>query len=138
MVVYHRLMEVDYLAPVALTQQVLPRMIERCSGHIAVVSSGAGKIGVPLRTGYCGAKHAVVGYFDALRAEVEIAYGIRVRVILPGAIHTPIAVSALSGDGTPRGQSDAHIDTGMDVNDAAQRMLAGLIEGRREIVVAEG
>ncbi|MGQ3179540.1 MAG: SDR family NAD(P)-dependent oxidoreductase, partial [Blastomonas fulva] len=37
--VYRRLIEVDYLAPVALTQLVLPRMAERRSGHIAVIGS---------------------------------------------------------------------------------------------------
>jgi short-subunit dehydrogenase len=138
LIVYRRLMEVDYLAPVALTQLVLPHMIARRGGHIAVVSSAAGKVGAPLRTGYCGAKHAVIGYFEALRAEVEIAYGIQVSVILPGYVRTPIVVSALTGDGTPRGQSDVNIEEGMDANDAAQLMLAGLIEGKREIVVAQG
>ena len=68
--VYRQLMEVDYLAPVALTQLLLPRLVEQGSGQLAVVSSVAGKLGAPLRTGYCGAKHAVVGYFEALRAEV--------------------------------------------------------------------
>ena len=71
--VYRELMEIDFFAPLRLTQLVLPHMIARRSGRIAIVSSVAGKLGVPLRTGYCAAKHACVGYFEALRAEVETA-----------------------------------------------------------------
>lgn len=136
--VYRVLMEVDYLAPVALTQQLLPRMVERGAGQIAVVSSVAGKVGAPLRTGYCGAKHAVVGYFEALRAEVEQAYGVGVSVILPGSVHTSVAVNALGGDGTRRGRSDTNIENGMSVEDAAQRIIAGLAKGLRTIDVSEG
>jgi short-subunit dehydrogenase len=136
--VYRQLIEVDYLAPVALTQQVLPRMVARRSGHIVVISSVAGKVGAPLRTGYCGAKHAVVGYFDALRAEVERAYGIRVSVVLPGSVRTAIAVNALTADGSRRGHSDEPIDSGMDPDEAARIIVDGLAAGQREIAVARG
>jgi dehydrogenase/reductase SDR family protein 7B len=136
--VYRTLMEVDYLAPVALTQLVLPRMVERGAGHIAAVSSVAGKVGVPLRTGYSGAKHAVVGYFSALRAEIEAAYGIAVTMILPGSVKTSIAINAVEGDGAPRGRSDPNIERGIDVNIAASTILQGIAEKRKEVVVAEG
>lgn len=136
--VYRTLMEVDFFAPLRLTQLVLPHMIARQSGHVAIVSSVAGKIGVPLRTGYCAAKHACVGYFDALRAEVETAYGIAVSVILPGSVQTEVAVNALSADGTRRGETDVNIAEGMPVGAAATRIADGLGARRREIVVAEG
>lgn len=136
--VYRQLMEVNYLAPVALTQQLLRRMVERRSGQIAVVSSVAGKVGAPLRTGYCGAKHAVIGYFDALRAEVEEAYGIHVSVILPGSVRTSIAINSLEGNGTSRGRSDDNIEHGMAVETAAALILSGLKNNSREIPVAEG
>lgn len=136
--VYRRLIEIDYLAPVALTQLVLPRMVERRNGHIAAVSSVAGKVGSPLRTGYSGAKHAIVGYFDSLRAEVEAAYGIGVSVVLPGSVRTSIAVNALTGDGSARGRSDANIDAGMDPAAVAETILDGIDAGKPEIVVADG
>ncbi len=118
--VYRQLIDIDYLAPVALTQLLLPRLVEQGSGQLAVVSSVAGKLGAPMRTGYCGAKHAVVGYFEALRAEVEEAYGIGVSVILPGSVRTAIASNALEGSGAARGRSDTNIDNGIDPNDAAK------------------
>jgi len=136
--VYRQLMEVDYLAPVALTQKLLPLMVARRSGHLAVVSSVAGKVGVPLRSGYCGAKHAVIGYFDALRAEIEQAYGIHVSVILPGSVKTSVAINALEGNGSARGRSDDNIDHGMDVELAAQQIIDGLKKHSREIPVADG
>lgn len=136
--VYRQLIEVDYMAPLALTQAVLPRMVEQGGGQLAVVSSVAGKVGTALRTGYCGAKHAVVGYFEALRAEVEQAYGIGVSVILPGSIRTAIAQNALEGNGAARGRSDTNIDNGIDPVVAAQTILDGLSARQHDIVVAEG
>jgi short-subunit dehydrogenase len=136
--VYRQLMEINFFAPVALTQALLPRLIERRSGNIAIVSSVAGKIGTPLRAGYCAAKHACCGYFEAARAELELAYGIGVSVILPGSVRTGIAMNALGADGRSRGKSDPNIDAGIDPADAARTIADGLANGDREIVVARG
>ena len=136
--VYRNIMEIDYFAPVRLTGLVLPHMVKRRSGHLAVISSVAGKVGVPLRTGYCSAKHALVGYFDALRAEVEQAYGIGVSVVTPGSVTTQIAVNAFAGDGAKYGQADANIDGGMPAAEAAKIILDGIGAGQREIPVAQG
>ncbi len=136
--VYRRIMEVDFFAPLALSQLVVPRMIARGSGHIVAVSSVAGKVGSPLRSGYCAAKHALIGYCDALRAECETAYGIGVTSILPGSVRTAIATNALLGDGAVRGVSDTNIDNGMDPEEVARQILDGLRAGAREIVIAEG
>ncbi len=133
--VYREIMEIDYFAPVRLTQLVLPHMVERRSGHLAVVSSIAGKVGVPLRTGYCSAKHACVGYFDSLRSEIEQAHGIGVSVITPGAVATPVAFSALAGDGSRFDRPDPMIDNGMAPARAAQIILDGIAAGQREIPV---
>jgi short-subunit dehydrogenase len=136
--VYRRLMEIDFFAPVRLTQLVLPWMVERKSGHLVAISSIAGKLGAPLRTGYCAAKHALTGYFDALRAEVEAAYGVKVSVVTPGSVRTAIAARALTADGSPRGRSDENIDNGMAPERAADIILDGVAKGQREIPVAEG
>ena len=136
--VYRRLMEVDFFAPLQLTQLVLPGMIERGSGAIVAIGSLAGRIGSPLRTGYCAAKHALLGYFEALRAEVETAYGVKVLSVMPGSVRTAVAANALLGDGEVRGVSDDNIDNGMDPAEVARLVLAALAEGRRELIVAEG
>jgi len=135
--VYRSLIEIDFLAPLRLTQLVLPHMVERRSGQIAVVSSVAGKIGAPLRTGYCAAKHACIGYFDALRAEIEVAFGVDVSVILPGYVQTAVSINALTANGVSYGRGDSNIETGMPASKAADIILDGLAAKKREIVVAD-
>ncbi len=136
--VYRSLMETDLFAPLRLTQLVAPHMVERRSGRLVAISSLAGRIGSPLRTGYCAAKHALLGYFEALRAEFEVAYNISVTTVLPGSVRTAIATNALQGDGSVRGMSDANIDSGMDPAEVARIIVTGIAENRREIVVAQG
>lgn len=136
--VYRQILDVDLLAPIWLTQLLLPRMAEGWSGHIVGISSVAGRLGTVLRTAYCAAKHGLIGYCDALRAEVEQAYGIRVTTVLPGSVRTMVAANALQADGSTRGESDTNIDAGMDPAECARRILAGIAEGQREIIVAEG
>lgn len=137
MAVFRKLLEIDLFAPVALTKEILPKMLGRGEGHIAVVSSVAGKIGVPARTGYCTAKHGLQGFFDALRAETA-ANGLRVTLITPGFIRTNIAKNALTADGSTRGRSDDNIDGGMDVDEAAEVILKGFAKGKEEIPVGKG
>lgn len=137
MSVYRRLMEVDVLGQIALTQQVLPVMLGQGGGHIVVTSSVAGKVGAAYRTGYCAAKHAVMGFFDALRAEVA-QHGIAVSTLTPGFIRTDISISALKGDGSSYNRVDSNIAGGMDVTRCARIILRGLRKRKPEIAVGEG
>lgn len=134
MSVYRRLMEVDVLGQIALTRQVLPLLYRQGSGHIAITSSVAGKVGVPYRTGYCAAKHAVMGFFDALRAEA-IHQGVQVTTITPGYIRTDISKNALTGDGGEYGTMDDEIAGGMDVDRCAEAIMDGFRQGKPEIAV---
>lgn len=135
--IYRRLMEVDYFAPVALTQAVLPGMLERSSGQIVVVSSVAGKFGTPLRSGYAAAKHALHGFFDCLRCEVA-KDGVSVTAIVAGAIHTNVSINAVTGDGSTYGVMDELQATGIDVSEAADAMVEGILADEPEVLVAEG
>ena len=66
-----------------------PAMVERGSGHIVNTASGAGLVAPPFVAAYAMTKHAVVGLSTALRAEAAL-HGVRVSVICPGAVETPI------------------------------------------------
>lgn len=134
MAVYRTIMEVDFFAPVALTRLVLPGMLARGTGHVAVTASVAGKVGSPQRTGYCAAKHAVMGWFDALRTEVEHR-GVTVSTIVPGFVRTAIGARALRGDGSVKGAGDDDVDAGISADAAAAIIIAGLAAGQREIEV---
>ena len=135
--VYQRLMEVDVIGQIALTKAVLPVMVKQGDGRIAVTSSVAGKVGVKWRTGYCAAKHAVMGFFDALRAEVA-EFGVEVSTITPGFIKTDVAKNAMAGDGNAFGADDEDIESGMNVNKCAHKIVQGLERGEPEIAVGEG
>lgn len=132
--VYRTIMEVDFFAPVALTKLVLPAMLARGAGHIAVTASVAGKVGSPQRTGYCAAKHAVMGWYDALRTEVE-QRGVKVSTIVPGFVRTEIGARALRGDGSVKGAGEDDVDAGISADEAAAIIIAGLAAGAREIAV---
>ena len=135
--VYQRIVAVDLLAPIALTQALLPRMAARDSGRLAFISSIAGKVGVPMRTAYCAAKFGLLGYADALRAEVSV-HGIQIHGIAPGSIRTNVSRNALTADGSRRGVSDNAIDNGIEPAEAAAEMLDAMLAGEREIIVATG
>ena len=136
--IHHKIINVDLLAPIWLTQLLLPHMIESGGGHIVGISSVAGRIGVPLRTAYCAAKHGLIGYLDALRAETEKLHNIRVTNILPGSIRTDVSRNALTKDGTRREKSDAVIDNGMEPSECARQILDAVRNNQPELIVAEG
>jgi dehydrogenase/reductase SDR family member 7B len=129
-----RIMEVNYFGPVALTKQVLPSMLARHTGQIVVVSSLLGKFGAPSRSAYCASKHALVGFFDSLRAEVA-ADGIAVTMICPGFVRTNASLNALRGDGTPHGQMDALIQGGMASDECARQIVRAIEHRRREVYI---
>ena len=132
-----QLMDVNYLGTVTLTKAVLPSMLARKAGHIVTVTSVAGKLGTPMRSGYAAAKHALHGFFDSLRAEVWRDH-VRISLVCPGFIRTNLPLVALTGDGSPQGRMDAAQQAGMAPEECARRMLDGLAAGRDEVVVAGG
>lgn len=82
-----RQFEVNIFGLARLTQLVLPHMRHQGNGTIINVSSVGGKIFTPLGAWYHATKHALEGWSDSLRMEVE-AFGIDVVIIEPGAIKT--------------------------------------------------
>jgi len=135
--VYQRLLDVDVLGQIALTKAVLPDMLKRGSGHLAVTSSIAGRVGARKRSGYCAAKYAITGFFDSMRTEVEDE-GVNVTTIFPGYINTPVSDNALRGDGSAYGKRDKTTAGGMSAEDCAQIIMKGLSKGKREIYVGSG
>ncbi|WJY18897.1 SDR family NAD(P)-dependent oxidoreductase [Alteriqipengyuania flavescens] len=135
--VYQHIVDIDLMAPIALTQALLPHMVERGSGRLVFISSIAGKVGVPMRSAYCAAKHGLIGYADTLRAELSQS-GVDVHVVAPGSVATDVSRNALSGSGAARGRSDKVIDNGIPPAEAALAILDAIGRGEREIIVARG
>lgn len=129
-----RIMRTNYLGPVALTKALLPSMLARRQGHFIVVTSVLGKFGLPGRSGYCASKHALHGFFDTLRAEVENS-GIRVSLILPGWVRTNVSKNALTADGTPHGVMEAGTAGGVTPEFCAETIVAAALSGSPEVYV---
>lgn len=134
MSVYKRLIDIDYLGTVALSKAVLPVFIQQKSGHYGVVTSLMGRFASPLRSGYCGAKHALHGFFDSLRMEHEDDQ-IKVTMICPGFINTNISINALTADGSAQKTMDKSTGKGMAPDRCAAKIINGMRRGKYEILV---
>jgi short-subunit dehydrogenase len=128
------IMNLNYFGSIALTKAVLPSMLARKSGHLVPISSVIGHVGIPLRSAYAASKHALHGFFDALRAETE-KDGIRVTIVCPGYIRTKVSENALRGDGSKYGQVDQTHANAMLPEDAAPRIIDGVAKNKLEVRV---
>lgn len=136
MCMIRRLMEINYFAPVAIAKLLLPKMIARGGGKIAVTTSIAGKFGFPLRCGYSSSKFALYGFFETLQAEYYDA-GIRVTLVCPGRVATNISMYALDKGGKPHGVMDPGQANGMSAEAAARIIVKAISRGRREVLVGK-
>lgn len=134
--IFTELLNIDLIAPIWLTQLQLPKMVAAGGAHIVAISSVAGRIGAPLRTAYCAAKHGLIGYMDALRAETETPHNIYVTNVLPGSVATDVSRNAITKDGSKRGKSDTNIDNGDDPMDCAAAILEAVKNNTRELLFA--
>jgi short-subunit dehydrogenase len=130
--VYHELMDVNYWAPVKLTKIVLSDMMAAKSGHLVVTSSLSGKLGSPMRSGYCGSKHALHGFFDSLRSEVY-KDNVKVTIICPGYIKTDISKNALAPNGQKHGKMDVNQENGLSVEKCASLILRAIENDKSEV-----
>lgn len=129
-----KIMEVNYFGTIALSKAILPHFISRKKGHFGVVSSLVGKFGSPYRSSYAGAKHALHGFFDSLRAE-NFKENVKVTMICPGFIKTNVSINALTGDGSPLNEMDAAQDKGMTPEACAKAIKKGIELGKLEILI---
>ncbi|MTI21517.1 SDR family oxidoreductase [Fulvivirga sp. RKSG066] len=129
-----KLMEVNYFGTIALTKALLPHFLERKAGQIAVVSSLVGKFGTPYRSGYAASKHALHGFFDALRAELW-KDNITVTILCPGFIKTNVSVNALTESGEKLNQMDDAQANGMSAAKCAKKMAKAIRRQKNEVYI---
>ncbi|MEA2042019.1 MAG: SDR family oxidoreductase [Bacteroidota bacterium] len=129
-----RLMNVNYLGAVHLTKAVLPHMLKRKQGHIAVMTSLTGKFGAPYRSAYAASKHALHGFFDSLRSEVH-HLNIEITLVVSGYISTSIAENAFDGSGKSTQKKDVNIDGGMSPKVFAKKTIQGIFKNKNEITL---
>ena len=130
--VYKRLIEINYLGHVAISNAILPYFIKQGGGSFAIISSVMGKYSSPYRSGYAAAKHALHGFFDTLRMEHQND-NIFVTIICPGFVKTSISKNSLTGDGTPLGQYDRANARGLSVELSAKKIISAIDKKKWEI-----
>ena len=123
--VYKQLMDINYLGTIALSKALLPYFVAQKKGHYAVITSVMGKYASPFRSGYAGAKHALHGFFDALRMEHH-QDNIKVSLLCPGFVQTNVTINALTGDGTSLGHDDPATKNGLEVGAFCRKAIRAL------------
>lgn len=126
--VIRRVMDVNFFGAANLTRAAMEAIMAR-RGFIVAISSVAGFSPLTGRTGYAASKHALHGFFDSLRSEVEGA-GVGVTLVCPSFIRTGIGAAASDGSGAP--VSGPRITTGGESSpeDVAQRIVEAVLDGR--------
>jgi NADP-dependent 3-hydroxy acid dehydrogenase YdfG len=87
--VYRAVIETNVIGVLNAIRASLPGMVERGAGHILVLASVSGRITYIGEPAYVASKHASIAFADSLRQEVA-EQGIRVTIIEPGLVETPL------------------------------------------------
>ena len=114
-----RVFSVNVIGVVNSVTAVLPQMIERGRGHLAVISSLAAYRGLPKSAAYCASKAAISSLFESLRLDLQ-PQGIDVTIIHPGFIKTPLTAGR-----------QAKLPFLLEADDAARKMIRA-IEKRKK------
>lgn len=130
-----QLMEVNFFGAVMFTRALLPQFQIQQSGQIVVLSSMAGLMGYPWRSGYNAAKHALQGYFETLQTEQPIP-GLYTTIVCPGRIATPISYSAITADGRAYGQPDPNQEKRLPVEYCAAQILKAMNKRKKIVLIA--
>ncbi|WP_018694207.1 SDR family oxidoreductase [Algicola sagamiensis] len=127
--IFDDLYRVNVMGAVCCTHFALPYIKQR-QGMIVAVSSLAGLTGVPTRSAYCATKHAMIGFFDALRIEL-MDTGVSVVNIAPDFVRSEIHKRALDGKGVALGDSPMTEDKIMTAEEFAFFMVDAIHEEKR-------
>jgi NAD(P)-dependent dehydrogenase (short-subunit alcohol dehydrogenase family) len=105
-------MEVNFYGPLRAVRACLPIMRAKGSGHIVLISSGAGFIARPARSTYSASKFAIEAVHESLAREVE-SFGLKVLIVEPGAFRTPFSSRIMTSVkySSTDGYSEAYKDT---------------------------
>ena len=127
--VIRRVMEVNFFGAVHCTRAALDALLES-RGLIVVISSVAGFAPLIARTGYAASKHALHGFFESLRTEVE-PLGLKVMLVCPSFIETGIEKNALAGDGDLARHPQSIVGTRATPDAMASKIHAAAARERR-------
>ncbi len=120
--VFHDLIDLNIMGTVNCLEAILPAMIDRRGGSIAVVASVAGYRGLPSAAAYGMTKAGLINMVEALKPELD-GYGIHLQIVNPGFVRTPLT-----------DKNTFPMPFLMELDDAAEAFYRGLRSTRYEII----
>lgn len=85
---HRQTIELNTIAPAAVTHAFLPRMLER-EGHLVYIASASGFIGLPYGTTYAASKWGLIGFAESIRCELNVKQSpVRVSIVCPSYVDT--------------------------------------------------
>lgn len=130
--VLKKLFDVNFWGAVQCTKYALPYLI-KSRGSVVGISSVAGFVGLPCRTGYSASKYALHGFLETLRIE-NLKNGLHVLILCAGFVKSDIRKKALTADGSPQGFTPREEEKMMMPEDVA-RAIVKAIHRRRNYVI---
>lgn len=131
--VLEKVMAINFYGTVYCTKYALPHIL-KAKGSVVGVSSIAGYVGLPARTGYSASKYAMQGFLDALRTE-NLKTGLHVMVACPGFTASNIRNTALSADGSAQGETPREEANMMTAEEVANYIVKGVEKKKRTLVL---
>tara|TARA_B100001123_G_C15171519_1_gene971602 strand:+ start:165 stop:914 length:750 start_codon:yes stop_codon:yes gene_type:complete len=118
---FRTLFEINLMGVVHCLAGIVPRMVKRGAGQIAIVSSVAGYRGLPTASAYGATKAALINMTESLKFDLE-PKGIKVQIVCPGFVRTPLT-----------DQNPFPMPFLMEPDDAADRFYRGLMSNDFEV-----
>ena len=131
--VMEKIMAINFFGTVYCTKYALPYILKN-KGSVVGVSSIAGYVGLPARTGYSASKYAMQGFLDALRTE-NLRTGLHVMIACPGFTASNIRNTALSKDGSAQSESPRDEGKMMTAEQVANYIVNGVEKKKRTLVL---
>ena len=133
------IVDINMWGPVRLTHALLPHFTQRRSGHIVTTASMAGIVGIPGMAAYSLTKFAMVGFSEALRAELA-GQGIDVSVVCPHVVESGITETGHYSSANAEKTAKQGMKSGMPypTHKAAKEIVTGIKKNKGIIPVARG
>ncbi|GDX51418.1 short chain dehydrogenase [Bacteroidota bacterium] len=131
--VIKQLMDTNFWGTVYCTKYALPEILKQ-KGSVVGISSVAGYLGLPGRTGYSASKFAIHGFLGALRSE-NLKTGLHVLICCPGYTESNIRKTALNQSGKAQGDTPLDEKKLMSAEDVAVHIVNGVKYRKRTIIL---
>ncbi len=131
--VLKKLMDVNFWGTVYCTKYALPSLLAT-KGSVVGISSIAGFIGLPGRTGYSASKFAMHGFLETLRVE-NLKNGLHVLIAAPGFTASNVRKSALTANGSQQGETPRKEENMMSPEKVAGYIIKAIKKRKRTLIL---